>query len=435
MRNKRLIFGILLGMVIGTMLSTSITVFADREQAPANAEALPLDELRLFSDVYSKIKEDYVEDVSDKKLIESAIEGMVTGLDPHSAFLDKEAFKELQIGTTGEFGGLGIEVGMENGFVKVVSPIDDTPAQKAGIKSGDLIIRIDNKPVKGMSLDDAVKLMRGKPGSKVTLTVVREGAAAPMEISIKRAVIHVKSVKYRMLESGYGYVRIASFQSRTAEDLQKALEALKKENKGDLKGLVLDLRNNPGGVLTAAVGVADAFLNKGLIVYTKGRIADSDLRYSASPGDDLDGAPMVVLVNGGSASASEIVSGALQDNKRALIVGTKTFGKGSVQTILPMPEGTALKLTTALYYTPSGRSIQAEGIVPNVTLDPLKVSSQKETFKPITEADLSGHLQNGNKKQAPEAKSGDDLSLAEKDYQLYEALNLLKGLSIYGKWR
>ncbi|HYN79440.1 MAG TPA: S41 family peptidase, partial [Lamprocystis sp. (in: g-proteobacteria)] len=325
------------------------------------APGLPLDELRSFAEVYGRIKDDYVEGVKDKTLLESAIRGMLAGLDPHSSYLDKEEYRDLQVGTTGEFGGLGIEVGLEDGFVKVISPIDDTPAQRAGLQAGDLIVRIDDKPVKGLGLNEAVTLMRGKPGTEIRLTVMRGTEARPLEIKVERAIIHVASVKSRTLEPGFGYIRLTHFQARTTEDMRLAIDALKRENKGEIKGLVLDLRNNPGGVLNAAVGVSDAFITDGLIVYTQGRQADSKLQFKAGPDDVLAGAPLVVLVNAGSASASEIVAGALQDHKRALIMGIRTFGKGSVQTIVPIDDTTALKLTTARYYTPSGRSIQAEG--------------------------------------------------------------------------
>ena len=436
------------GLVLGVSLSIGHVVFAERDTPAA---VLPLEELRSFSDVFARIKADYVEPVEDKVLLENAIRGMLSGLDPHSSYLDKEQFKELQVGTTGEFGGLGIEVGMEDGFVKVISPIDDTPAQRAGVKAGDLIIRLDETPVKGMTLNDAVNRMRGKPGTDIVLTIVREGQEAPLKLTITRAVIKVKSVKQRMLETGFGYVRISQFQATTADNLIEAVGALKKELKKDekLRGLVLDLRNNPGGVLNGAVAVSDAFLEKGLIVYTEGRIADSRLRFNATPDDVITGAPLVVLVNQGSASASEIVAGALQDHKRAIIVGERTFGKGSVQTIVPLSNDTAVKLTTARYYTPNGRSIQAEGIVPDIELDNVRVAEDVEaqSFDAIKEADLSRHLQNGNqndntKKDTKEdkgaAKTTDQdkadketpESLARSDYQLYEALNLLKGLAI-----
>ena len=414
------------------------SVFAERGNGDVatDTEALPYEDLRTFTEIFGRIKRDYVEPVSDKKLLEDAVRGMLSGLDPHSAYLVPEEYQELKEGTTGQFGGLGIEVTMENGFIKVVSPIDDTPAQKAGIKTGDLIIKLDDKPVKGMSLTDAVKMMRGEPGSKIVLTIVREGEEAPLKLTLTRDIIKVKSVKSRLLEKGYGYVRISSFQSGTGDALKEALAALKKENGGNLKGLVLDLRNNPGGVLNAAVEVSDAFLKSGLIVYTEGRIENSEMRFNAAPDDLIDGAPIVVLINAGSASASEIVAGALQDQKRAVIMGEKSFGKGSVQTILPTSNGAAVKLTTARYYTPSGRSIQAEGIEPDVTLARVKLETlDKADFTPVKEADLSHHLQNG-KGAADGKKEGldkDKESLDVEDYSLHEALNLLKGISIMKK--
>ena len=445
--NKKLLSGLIAGACIGLATGINVTVFAERT---TNIQ-LPLKELQTFSEVYARVKQDYVEDVDDKKLITDAIRGMLSGLDPHSAYLDAEEFTELQVGTSGEFGGLGIEVGMEDGFVKVISPIDDTPAQKAGLKPGDLIIRLNDTPVKGMTLSDAVKIMRGKPKSKIVLTIVREGEPKPFKVTIIRDIIKVKSVKKRMLETGYGYLRITSFQAKTTTSVIDAIKALNKENKAPLKGLVIDLRNNPGGVLNAAVGVSDAFLNDGKIVYTDGRIEDSKMQYFAQKGDVLNGAPIVVLVNQGSASASEIVAGALQDQKRALIVGKKTFGKGSVQTVLPLDEKTAVKITTARYFTPLGRSIQAEGIEPDILVEPLKVTGSKDTgFEMISEASLSGHLANPNeaKQSKPEnkdkrkqdtvldsldskkEKDKTDASLAEKDYQLYEALNLLKSMDL-----
>jgi len=424
------------GLVLGVSLTLGGSVLADR--ANSQAAPLPLDELRNFSEVFGKIKADYVEEANDKTLLESAIRGMLSGLDPHSAYLNQEEFKELQVGTSGEFGGLGIEVGMEDGFVKVVSPIDDTPAQAAGVKAGDLIIRLDETPVKGMSLNDAVKMMRGKPGTKIDLTIMREGVQKPLKLTITRDVIRVKSVKFQPLEPGYGYLRITSFQNQTGEQVLKAVSDMKKEHGSELKGLVLDLRNNPGGVLGAAVAVSDAFLEKGMIVYTEGRAKDAELRYTATPSDVLNGAPMVVLVNGGSASASEIVAGALQDHKRAIIMGARTFGKGSVQTIFPMSNNSAIKLTTARYYTPGGRSIQADGIEPDITLKAVRlVDAEDGEDGRLKEADLSGHLANGNGKKPKEAKDVKDAKgeakandLVNKDYALHEALNLLKGLHI-----
>lgn len=411
------------------------------EDASPTPLSLPLDELRTFSEVFGRIKSDYVESVDDRALLESAIRGMLSGLDPHSSYLNKEEYRDLQVGTTGEFGGLGIEVGMDNGFIKVISPIDDTPADRAGLKAGDLISRIDDRPVKGLSLNEAVNLMRGKPGASITLTIMREGAERPFEIKIVRDVIHVASVKSRTLEPGYVYVRISHFQSRTTEDLLKAVGDLEKEHEGGIKGLVLDLRNDPGGVLNSAVGVSDAFLSDGLIVYTLGRVDDIKLQFNAGPDDVLDGAPMVVLVNAGSASASEIVAGALQDHGRAVIMGTQTFGKGSVQTIVPIDDATALKLTTARYYTPSGRSIQAQGIIPDILVEQgtLTIEGDKGPDR-IKEADLARHLDDGGKdsdadKDREDATDGSEpkKSLMEEDFQLSEALNLLKGLNVLGR--
>ncbi len=436
MHNKKTILILSLGFILGVFMSTCGSVLAEKDYGTkVESDTLPFEELRAFTEVFGRIKRDYVEPVSDQKLLEDAIRGMLAGLDPHSSYLVADEFQELKEGTTGQFGGLGIEVTMENGFIKVVSPIDDTPAQKAGVRSGDLIIRLDEKPVKGISLNDAVKTMRGEPGSKIELTVVREGAEAPLKFTLTRAIIKVKSVRSRTLEPGYGYVRISSFQSGTGDSLEEALAALKKENTGQLKGIILDLRNNPGGVLDAAVKVSDTFLRSGLIVYTEGRIENSEMRFSATPDDLLNDAPIVVLINAGSASASEIVAGALQDHKRAIIMGEKSFGKGSVQTILPTDNGSAIKLTTARYFTPSGRSIQAEGIEPDIRLAHLKLEAAENlNFAPIKEADLSGHLQNG--KTVSPAKSGartegdTDKDNLIKDFALHEAFNLLKGISI-----
>lgn len=441
MLRKKNILMLTLGMLLGLLISLCSSVLAERDNANAVTKteslALPYEELREFTEVFGRIKRDYVEEVSDKKLLEYAVRGMLSGLDPHSSFLGEEEYQELKEGTTGQFGGLGIEVTMENGFVKVVSPIDDTPAQRAGIKAGDLVVRLDDLPVKGMTLTEAVKIMRGKPGSSILLTVVREGEEAPLKINIVRDIIKVKSVKSKILEKGYGYLRISSFQSRTGKGVTEAIDNLKKENEGDLKGLVLDLRNNPGGVLNAAVDVSNAFLETGVIVYTEGRIKNSEMKFYASAGDEIDGAPIVVLINSGSASASEIVAGALQDHKRALIMGEKSFGKGSVQTILPTGSGAAVKLTTARYFTPSGRSIQAEGIEPDVALARVKLEALgKPEFKPVKEADLSHHLENGNNK-AEDAKNNEEggaLSEFEmQDYALHEALTLLKGINILVK--
>ena len=437
MLKKKAVVVLSLVVILGFGIGISSAVLAGKDKADVviDSETLPYEDLRTFTEIFGRIKRDYVEPVSDKKLLEDAIRGMLSGLDPHSAYLIGEEYQELKEGTTGQFGGLGIEVTMENGFIKVVSPIDDTPAQKAGIKAGDLIIKLDDKPVKGMSLNDSVKLMRGEPGSKIVLTIVREGEEAPLKLTLSRDIIKVKSVKSKSLDKGYGYVRISSFQSGTGDSLKEALATLKKENGGALKGLVLDLRNNPGGVLNAAVDVTDAFIKSGLIVYTQGRIENSEMRFNAAGDDLINGAPMVVLINAGSASASEIVAGALQDQKRAVIMGEKSFGKGSVQTILPTSNGAAVKLTTARYYTPSGRSIQAEGIEPDIALSRVKLEALDKTdFSPIKEADLSHHLQNSKAANDVKQDTGNEKSTVEtQDYALHEALNLLKGISIIKK--
>src|SRR5712671_615309 len=448
---------ITIGAVAGVLISLNFQAIADlKTRGP-----LPIEELRAFTEVFGAIKTNYVESVEDKKLITEAINGMLTGLDPHSAYLDAEAFKELQVGTQGQFGGLGIEVGMEDGFVKVVSPIEDTPAFRAGIKPGDLIIKLDETPVKGMSLNDAVKKMRGKPNTNITLTISRKGESAPVVVTLTRAVIRVQSVKSKLIEPGYAWVRVSQFQEQTPENMVKALEGLFKQ--GPVKGLVLDLRNDPGGLLHGAVAISSAFLPpKSLVVSTDGRAEDAKRKFFASPEDYARGSrgedilkalpaavrtvPMVVLVNGGSASASEIVAGALQDHKRAIVIGTQTFGKGSVQTIMPLGNNTAIKLTTARYFTPGGRSIQALGVTPDLIVeDPTDVATR------IREADLTRHLENGTKPAekpateaaAPRAKPAvpgvvpgeqKPVELGSKDdFQLMQAIAYLKGEPVKGQ--
>jgi carboxyl-terminal processing protease len=456
---------IVVGVTLGILISLNFSAVAEKE-----ATALPLDELRAFTEVFGRIKQDYVEPVDDKKLLNEAINGMLNGLDPHSAYLDADAFKELQVGTQGEFGGLGIEVGMEDGFVKVVSPIADTPAFHAGIKPGDLIVKLDETPVKGMTLNEAVKRMRGKPNSQITLTIVRKGETKPIVVTLTRAVIKVQSVKYQQIEPDYAYIRVSQFQEHTGENLVKAVQDLYKQNGKDLKGLVLDLRNDPGGLLTQAVAVSAAFLPENtLVVYTDGRTADAKMKLNASSEHYLRGrgedylkrlpagiktVPIVVLVNGGSASASEIVAGALQDHKRAIVMGTQTFGKGSVQTILPLGNNTAIKLTTARYYTPNGRSIQATGITPDIVVEEATLNGKDNEAK-LREQDLGRHLLNSKElekankpekedakpsskapeKSAPKAVDKPDPPelVSKTDYQLNQAINLLKGLQILSK--
>lgn len=406
-----------------------------KPEAADNAE-LPLEELQTFTNVFGQIRNKYVEQVDDKTLLRNAIRGMLDGLDPHSVYLDNEAFEDLQEHTNGEFGGLGLEVSMEDGFVRVIAPIDDTPAEKAGILAGDLIIKLDDRSVKGLSLPEAIALMRGPANSKIKLTIAREGGP-PFELTLTRAIIEVKSVKSRELEPGYGYLRISQFQNNSGTAARRKLQKMLKADP-EMKGLVLDLRNNPGGVLQAAVQVTDLFIEDGLIVYTEGRTKEVDTRYNSETPDMTGGIPVVVLVNGGSASASEIVAGALQDHRRALIVGTETFGKGSVQSVLPLSKEHAIKLTTALYYTPDGRSIQAQGIIPDIEIRPAKITPIKQSVVGMTEADLNKRLDN--------AKGGEDHTyskrmkqkgsqLSRKDNQLYDALNLLKGISIASRDR
>src|SRR6267154_1639702 len=385
------------GFIVGLSISYGLTAYAFRD----NHGPIPLEEIREFTEVFGAIKANYVEPVEDRKLMQEAISGMLAGLDPHSAFLDADAFKDLQVGTQGEFGGLGIEVGAEDGAVRVIAPIDDTPAARAGIRAGDLIIKIDDKFTRGMPLGDAIKLMRGKPKTAITLTLVRKGENAPLEIRLMRDVIRVQSVKSHVIEPGYAFVRITQFQERTVDDLARQLGDLYKQ--GPLKGIVLDLRNDPGGLLHAAVGVSAVFLPAdSTVVTTDGRTEDAHRRYAAIPadyqrthGDDslahlpagIKTVPLVVLVNGASASASEIVAGALQDHKRAPLIGTQTFGKGSVQTIIPIGHNTAIKLTTARYYTPNGRSIQAKGIAPDIVVE----DPDAPVVTRVHEADLEKH--------------------------------------------
>ncbi|OOY76183.1 S41 family peptidase [Solemya velum gill symbiont] len=441
-------------LTLSVCIALGIGGFAVAEESAAQAEVekeevAPLESLRQFAEVFTRIKQSYVEEVDDDKLIRFAIRGMLDGLDPHSDFVIEDDYEELQENTSGEFGGLGIEVGMEDGFVKVISPIDDTPAAAAGVKAGDLIIRLDDQPVKGMTLNEAVDVMRGKPGTSITLTILRGGADAPVVVEIERDIIRVKSVKGRLLEKAYAYIRISNFQQHTSKDMVKRIDRLREESGGSLNGLILDLRNNPGGVLNGAVAVSDAFITKGEVVYTEGRTKSSMSRFAAKPDDVLDGAPIVVLVNEGSASASEIVAGALQDHQRAIIIGRTTFGKGSVQTVIPVDEKSAVKITTARYFTPNGRSIQAEGIVPEIELQPLTVELKEKKLTLVRESVLSGHLVNHDEEdtdpaQAPaNGESGEveaepekkesDTPLVVEDFMLNEALNILKGLHILGQ--
>lgn len=424
-----LTLGLTLGLPVSWTIAAETSPSEEHAVNPELPARLPLNELRVFAEAFNRVSSAYVEEINDKELLESAIRGMLSQLDPHSAYLDQESFSSLQETTTGNYGGLGLEVGLEDGFIRVISPMDDTPADKAGLRSGDLIIELDGTPVKGMSLNTAIENMRGEPGSNIKLTVLREGEPTPNDVTLTREVIKVASVRHRIIEDGYGYLRIAQFQSGTGPEVGKALTSL--QESGPMRGLIMDLRNNPGGVLQAAVEVSDLFVEEGLIVYTTGRVDNADLKFTATKKDTLVDVPIVVLVNEGSASASEIVAGALQDQQRAVIMGTTTFGKGSVQTILPLNNEKAIKLTTALYFTPNGRSIQAEGIVPDIWVDRSTVTKSKGNSWRPKEKDLPNHLDNANEALPVEVHANGDL--ASQDYQLNEALTLLKGLNILAR--
>jgi carboxyl-terminal processing protease len=444
----------ILGLTLNVMAEEDITLAIEKEADTVILEPrLPLNELRVFAEAFNRISSAYVEEIDDKTLLENAIKGMLSQMDPHSSYLDKDSFNDLQESTSGNYGGLGIEIGMEDGLLKVISPIDDTPAANAGIESGDLIIQLDETPVKGMSLSEAIEAMRGEPGSNIEILLIKTDNPTPTPLTLTRQIIKVASVRQRYLEEGFGYLRIAQFQSGTGDEVEKALIQLKDE--GDLEGLVIDLRNNPGGVLQAAVAVSDVFIDDGLIVYTRGRMEDSETRYNARTPDSIQGVPIVVLVNAGTASASEIVAGALQDHGRAIVMGTTTFGKGSVQTILPLTNEKAIKLTTARYYTPNGKSIQAEGIIPDIWVDRSTVTPAKSNPWRIKEKDLPKHLEGGSEgskletdvddsdnpdlmdpdSSEPPSYYSNNMELAIRDYQLNEALTLLKGLHILNRMK
>ncbi|WP_347251646.1 S41 family peptidase [Legionella sp.] len=438
MHKRRFYFGAMATLVT-TALIFPAQVFSEDEQT-SGTKQIPMEDVQRFSNAIGEIKKYYVKPVDDKELFDNAIRGMLNGLDPHSTYLDEDAFKELQTSTSGEFGGLGIEVTMEDGVVKVVTPLVDTPAFKAGIKAGDYIIKLGSKSVQGISLKEAVDLMRGKEGTTLDLTILRKGENKPLRFSLIREKIMIKSVKSKLLDDGYGYVRLTQFQAMTGQDMEKAIAQLKQQSGGQLKGLILDLRNNPGGLLDSAIQVSDAFLASDkngkpeMIVYTQGRLPGSKFTaLSTNTKDILNNAPMVVLINNGSASASEIVAGALKDNKRAVILGTQSFGKGSVQTVLPLDDKRGIKLTTALYYTPSGTSIQAKGITPDIVVEEIevpKVDPKKDSFAGFSEADLNGHLMNSAEQAATKNSNKDDQDLLHEDYQLYAALTILKGLAV-----
>lgn len=448
---KTIIRATYLSLALGLVITTSPSAFAT-ENTKANTVtddgdtvAMPLRDIQRFATAVAQIKRFYIKPIDDTTLFNYAIAGMLSNLDPHSSFLDPDTLKDLQSATTGEFGGVGIEVIPDQGLIKVVSPIDGTPAAEAGIKPGDMIYRVGDKFVKDLTLREAINLIRGKIGTKVDLSVVRKGEKKPLKFELTRANIKIDTVKSKVYDDQYGYLRISLFQGNTKKDLDTAIAKLKKESHNKLRGVVLDLRNNPGGLLDSSIEIADTFLDlqklskhDKLIVYTKGRIPGTDVQAKATRGDKLSGIPMVVLINEGSASASEIVAGALQDHARAIVVGAKSFGKGSVQTVLPIDYESGIKLTTALYYTPAGNSIQATGIKPDVLIADLKIpksSTDDLVLETIGEADLENHLANGNGKdekaveKADEEKTKSGMELARSDYQLYEALNILKGLS------
>ncbi len=440
MLNKKLSYSMPIAIFAAASI-LPVNILAAEQETNQNNQRIPMEDVQRFSNAISEIKKYYVKPISDKELFDNAIRGMLSGLDPHSSYLDENDFKELQTATNGEFGGLGIEVTMEDGVVRVVTPLVDTPAFKAGIKSGDYIIKLGPKSVQGLELKDAVELMRGKPGSTIDLTILRKGVEKPLSFTLVREKIQIKSVKSKLLDNQYGYIRLTQFQAQTDKDMEQAVAQLKQQAGGQLKGLVLDLRNNPGGLLDSAIQISDAFLDKDkrgkpeMIVYTQGRLPGSKFTAMANPGDILNHAPMVVLINNGSASASEIVAGALKDNKRAIILGTRSFGKGSVQTVLPLDNKRGIKLTTALYFTPSGTSIQAKGIAPDIIVEEVnipKTTDNKDNFSGIAEADLSGHILNQNEPQNVPTKNptNENNNLLHEDYQLYAALTILEGLAV-----
>ena len=417
----------LLSAIMVSALLCAPMAKATQEHQLDSDTALPLAEIQRFAEVFDKIKRDYVEPISDEELLTLAIRGMLSGLDPHSVYLDASSYENLQVDTEGQFGGLGIEIAVERGVLKVISPIDDTPASRAGILAGDVITQIDGNKTAGMSQAETIDLLRGKPGSKVTLKIVRQGNKTPFDVTLKRAIINIASVKSELLEDDFGYIRITQFQRETGLSLRKAIAKLKQQSNNQLSGVVLDLRNNPGGILGAAVDVSNSFLKSGPIVSTKGRQADVRSSYSASEPDLIEGLPMVVLVNSGSASAAEIVAGALQDHDRAVIMGTTTFGKGSVQTIFPLDASAAVKFTTARYYTPDDRSIQATGVVPDIVVEQRNPAAAQTAGQGVRESDLPGHLEN-EQNQTAEA----DRQRQDNDHQLAEAIKLLRGIKIAG---
>lgn len=422
-----------------SLVAVFVSLVSATAYRSATAAGTDYESIELFTDVLAIVKKSYVEEVDTKKLIYGAINGMLAALDPHSSFMPPDTYKELKLDTKGEFGGLGIEISIKDGILTVISPIEDTPAYRAGLKSGDQILKIDDKFTKDLTIMDAVKRMRGKKGTKVSLTIMREGFDKPKEFPLTRDIIQVKSVKFKMLDDGYGYVRIAQFQEKTADDLQKALASLNESGKGKLKGLVLDLRNDPGGLLDQAVKVSETFLDEGkLIVYTEGREKDAQMKFSSRKSEKQPNYPIVALINSGSASASEIVAGALQDHKRAVVMGVQSFGKGSVQTIIPLSDNSGLRLTTAKYFTPSGRSIQAKGITPDIVVERIELAAtEKKESMHLREKDLENHFENDKKEPSTDKADAQPLYKTDEqvknDYQLLRALDLLKGWDILKK--
>jgi carboxyl-terminal processing protease len=411
-----------------TLSAQTLNTDNSKSDSAQTTERLPLRELRIFTQVFEQIRRGYVEEVTDTELLENAIAGLLLELDPHSAYLNESDYVELQESASGEYGGLGLRVGAERGMIKIISPIDDTPAAKAGIKAGDLIVEVDGVPVRGMALQKAIDKLRGEKGTSIDLTVLRDNEETRIDFTIVRDTIQLSSVRSRVLEPGYGYVRVSQFQTSSGDDFKKELRDLKQQET-PLKGVIIDLRNNPGGLVPASVEISDAVLDGGTVVYTEGRLPSSNSNYQASEGDLIKGIPIVVLINGGSASASEIVAGALQDHQRAAILGTQSFGKGSVQTVIPLGDGRAVKLTTARYFTPNGRSIQAEGIVPDIIVEPAEIR-RYQMRDSIREEDLEGHLEQAGDDVKNIVEPEEDLT---DDNQLYEALNVLKGFQLLGK--
>ncbi len=424
----------LLLTVSSAFISQTVSAQTAPEPESVNSKLtpLPLDDVRLFVEVFTRIKELYVDEISDEELIEHAINGMVSGLDPHSSYVVKESYKELKVGAQGKFGGVGIEIIEDTLGIKVIAPLDESPASDADIRAGDIIIKVDDTITKGLTINRAIKLMRGDPDTNVVLTLLRQGEQTPLVKTLTREAIKIRTVRAEMLRPDFAYLRISQFQSATAASLREKLTALQAENEAPLKGVLLDLRNNPGGLLNSAVAVSDVFLDSGNIVSTKGRRTSSESNYTAAAKDYIDGVPMIVLINQGSASASEIVAGALQDNKRALVVGTQSFGKGSVQTIISLAEDKALKLTTARYYTPAGVSIQAKGITPDVLVEQRELKQRSSTID-YNEASLNKHLTSseGADKTNKKKISAEQQDRLEQDFQLQEALKILQGIALY----